>query len=227
MKHTMFLTMLAAALLGSGVANAAETLYASQYTSGSITLGSSKTYDELVVDTPLTLTTKNGYLVLSDGATFKFRAGNSGAICSISTAANLPDNYNSILPQGSGGAYYFSFDDGAQALIAASSGTPITLIQDQNMQCKGFDVPDGTTLTLNGAGYNQTVEMNGVSFTYVGPQSSDYTFKAGQIGFTGYYDGSHALKLVVGGSPTPEPTTGTLGLLALAALSARRRRIFK
>ena len=118
----------------------------------------------------------------------------------------------------------FAFNTDAQAVVAASAGTPITLIQDQNEASKGFRVVGGTTLTLNGAVAGEKVNMGGVSFTYVGPKASDYTFKEGEIGFTGYEEGSHALKLVANGKPTPEPTTGTLSLLALAGLCARRRK---
>ncbi|MDO4954013.1 MAG: PEP-CTERM sorting domain-containing protein [Akkermansia sp.] len=227
MRQTLYLTtMFAAALLGSGVANAAETLYASDYTGGSITLGSAYTYDKLVVDTPLTL---GNYLDLYNGATLAFSKENGAdAICSIFTAESRGAS-PTVFFNNTGDVYNFTFDAGAQAIVAASAGTPITLISDLNEDCGGFSFyyggsPSMTTLTLNGVGYNQTVEMGGVQFTYVGPQEDTYTFQEGEIGFTGYYQGSHALKLVANGKPTPEPTTGTLSLLALAGLCARRRK---
>ena len=228
MKHSLFLTILAAALLGSEVANAATTLYASGYTNGYISLGSTKIYDKLVVDVPLTLTGSSGYLDLYDGATIEFQKKQAAeAICSIFTSAER--NIGSVYFNKTGDVYNIAFDADAQAIVAASAGTPITLIEDLNKGNAGFKfgggaTPSNTTLTLNGVGYNETVELGGVSFTYVGPQEDTYTFKAGEIGFTGYYDGSHALNLVVGGKPTPEPTTGTLSLLALAGLCARRRK---
>ena len=229
MKHSLFLTMLAAALLGSGVANAAGTLKASDYTGGSIVLGSAESYDTLAVDTPLTMTgVLLGYLDLYDGATIAFsKESGAEAICRIFTHAE--QSGSTVYFNNTGDVYNIAFDADAQAVVAASAGTPITLIQDLNMDSRGFNFyggisPSDTTLTLNGVGYNQTVEMGGVQFTYVGPQSSDYTFKEGEIGFTGYDFGSHALNLVVGGGSVPEPTTGTLSLLALAGLCARRRR---
>ena len=231
MKHTLFLTtMLAAALLGSGVANAAGTLKASDYTEDDIVLGTGKDYNTLVVDTPLTLTGYNGYLDLYNGATFAFSKKNGAeAICSIFTAESRSDSTYTVYFNGVGDVYNFTFDDGAQAVVAASAGKTITLIEDLNKDCKGFGfyggaTPSNTTLTLNGAVAGETVNMNGVQFTYVGPQGSDYAFKEGEIGFIGYAQGSHNLSLVANGKPTPEPTTGSLSLLALAGLCARRRR---
>ena len=230
MRQTLFLTVLAAALLGSGVANAAGTLKASEYTGGSITLGSGKTYDTLAVNVPLTLIGGNSVLNLNNGATIEFQKKQAAdEICSIFTTEQLS---KATIPPvsflGFSSVYNFTFDDGAQAIVAASAGKTITLIHDITKDSPGFSgvgIPM-STLTLNGKGYNETVEMGGVSFTYVGPQEDTYTFKAGEIGFTGYYAGSHALNLMVGPSPAPvpEPTTGTLSLLALVALAARRRK---
>ena len=222
MKHSLFLTILAAALMGSGVANAAGTLKASEYKGGIILLGSTEDYDTLAVDTPLTLTGV-GYLNLYNGATFAFSKENEAeAICSIYTPAEKKST--TVYFNLAGDVYNITFDDGAQTVVAASAGKAITLIQDRNMAGEGFFVASGTTLKLNGAVAGETVNMNGVSFTYVGPQSSDYTFKEGEIGFTGYKYGSHNLSLVANAPAVPEPTTGTLSLLALAGLCARRRR---
>ena len=229
--------MFAAAILGSGVANAAETLYASQYgTPGypgrTITLGSAESYDKLVVNVPLTLTSLWGYLDLYDGATLAFSKENGAdSICGIFISEEQEDE--TIYFNESGDVYNITFDADAQSVVAASAGKTITLIQDLNMASQGFNFcflnaePSDTTLLLNGVGaggYNKPVVLNGVEFTYVGPKESDYVFKAGEIGFTGYYEHSHALNLVVGGGSVPEPTTGTLSLLALAGLCARRRR---
>ncbi|MDO4221441.1 MAG: PEP-CTERM sorting domain-containing protein [Akkermansia sp.] len=235
MKHSLFLTILAAALLGSGVANANEagTLYASQYgtpdhLAESISLGSSRKDDKLVVDVPLTLTGNMGYLSLYNGATIEFQKKQEAeAICSISTSAAR--THQTVCFYQTGGVYNIAFNADAQAIVAASAGTPITLIKDLNTGNDGFtfvgDIsPSDTTLQLNGAGYNAPVVLDGVQFTYVGPKADDYIFQEGEIGFTGYYAGSHALKLVANGKPTPEPTTGTLSLLALAGLCARRRK---
>ena len=214
MKKTLFITMLAAALLGSGVANAAETLYASDYTGGPIRLGSAKTYDKFVVDTPLTQTGSMSGFDLYDGATLEFLADSSGAICCIFTPAEREDE--TVYFNDTDDVYNIAFNDDAQSVVAASTGKSITLIQDLNEDSEGFcfwdTVPSDTTLTLNGKGYNETVELDGVSFTYVGPKESDYTFKAGEIGFTGYEYGSHALNLVVGDGSVPEPTTTTASL---------------
>ena len=223
----MFLTMiLAAALLGSGVANAAGTLKASEYTGGVISLADFDDYNKLVVDTPLTLTGNMATLWLNQHATIEFQKEQAAeAICSIFTTEQLrraddpPVSFN-----GGKVAYNFMFDDGAQAIVAASAGKTITLIHDITKDSVGFSCNSSATLTLNGKGYNETVEMGGTQFTYVGPKESDYVFQTGEIGFTGYYEGSHALNLVVGGKPTPEPTTGTLSLLALAGLCIRRRK---
>ncbi len=214
MKKTLFITMLAAALLGSGVANAAETLYASDYTGGAILLGSAYTYDKLVVDTPLTQTGSMSGFDLYDGATLEFLTDSSGAICGIFTSAEQEDEtvyFNDV-----DSIFDIAFNDDAQSVVAASTGKSITLIQDLNEDSEGFcfwdTEPSDTTLKLNGKGYNETVELDGVSFTYVGPKESDYTFKAGEIGFTGYENGSHALNLVVGDGSVPEPTTTTASL---------------
>ena len=226
MKHTLFLTMMAAALLGSGVANAAQTLYAKDYTDNSIHLGSAKDYDTLVVDTPLTLTGLNGFLDLYHGATIQFQKKQEAEeICNIFTSKRRP--LRTVCFNYSRSVYNITFDDDAQTVVAASAGTPITLIQDLNMASDGISffstTPAETILKLNGAVAGQTVNMNGVQFKYIGPQSDTYTFKEGEIGFKGYYEGSHNLSLVIGGS-VPEPTTGSLSLLALAGLCARRRR---
>ncbi len=228
MKHSLFLTILAAALLGSGVANAAGTLYASNYTEDDIVLGTDEDYNTLVVDTPLTMKGDSlGYLDLYDGATLAFSKENGAdAICRIFTPAE--QSGRTVYFNNAGDVYNIAFDDGAQAIVAASAGTPITLIEDLNKGGKGFGfnwiTPSQTTLTLNGVESGNPVELGGVQFTYVGPKAADYVFQTGEIGFTGYYDGSHALNLVANGKPTPEPTTGTLSLLALAGLCARRRR---
>ena len=236
MKHTLFLTtMLAAALLGSGVANAAETLKASEYMGKPIKkpikVGSSQTYDTLVVDTPLTLTGNTTTLLLYNGATIEFQKKQAAdEICSIFTTEQLRSATDyPVYFTPSNAVYNFMFDAGAQSIVAASTGKAITLIHDITKDSPGFVFingasPSNTTLTLNGKGYNETVELGGVQFTYVGPKEDTYTFKAGEIGFTGYYTRSHALNLVVGGGSVPEPTTGTLSLLALAGLCARRRR---
>ena len=211
MKKTLFITMLAAALMGSGVANA-ETLYASDYTDGPIRLGSAYTYDKLVVDTPLTQTGSMSGFDLYDGATLEFLADSSGAICCIFTPAEREDE--TVYFNDTDDVYNIAFNDDAQSVVAASAGKSITLIQDLNEDSEGFcfwdTEPSDTTLTLNGKGYNETVELDGVSFTYVGPKESDYTFKAGEIGFTGYEYGSHALNLVVGSVPEPTTTTASL-----------------
>ena len=222
--------MFAAALLGSGVANAAGTLKASDYTEDDIVLGTDwQEYDTLVVDTPLTLTGEFGWLDLYDGATLAFSKKNGAeAICSIFTSVDEYGCAAVYFNYPAGSVYNITFDDGAQSVVAASAGTPITLIQDLAMGGYGFHfymLPSQTTLTLNGAEAGGTVVLDSVSFTYVGPQEDGYTFKEGEIGFKGYYTGSHALILEHGGgSPTPEPTTGSLSLLALAGLCARRRR---
>ena len=235
MKQNLIISLFAAALLGSGVANAAGTLYASQYgtpdyTGRTIKLGSAESYDKLVVDVPLTLTSLWGYLDLYDGATLAFSKKNGAdSICGIFISAEQEDE--TVYFNESGDVYNITFDADAEAIVAASAGTPITLIEDLNKESEGFNFcflnaePSDTTLKLNGKGYNETVVLDGVSFTYVGPKESDYVFQTGEIGFTGYYGGSHALKLVVGNAtPTPEPTTGTLSLLALAGLCIRRRK---
>ena len=224
MKHTLFLTtMLAAALLDSGVANAAGTLYPKDYTDGDISLGFFGLYDTLVVDTPLTLTGDSGFLDLSNGATIQFQKKQAAEeICSIFTSAER-GKFTTVYFSLDDDVYNITFDAGAQTVVAASAGKPITLIQDLNMESAGFYLADSTILKLNGAVAGQTVNMNGVQFKYIGPQSDTYTFKEGEIGFKGYYEGSHNLSLVVGGS-VPEPTTGSLSLLALAGLCARRRR---
>ena len=224
MKNTLILTMLAAAFLGIGVANAAGTLYPKDYTGGAIELGSAKDYDKLVVDIPLTLTSAYGCLDLDNGATFQFQKKQAAeAICSISTSESLYGGFNSVYFKNLADVY-ITFDGDAQTVVAASAGKAITLIQDLAMASKGFSVAPTATLKLNGAVAGETVVLDGVSFTYVGPQSSDYTFKEGEIGFTGYENGSHNLSLVANGKPTPEPATGSLSLLALAGLCARRRR---
>ena len=235
MKNTLILTMLAVAFLGSGVANAAGTLYPKDYTGGAIKLGGPQDYDKLVLDAPLTLTGDKGSLFLYGGATIEFQKEKAAeAICSIFTTEQLRRaTDNPVSFRGNGPVYNFTFDDGAQAIVAASAGKTITLIHDITKDSVGFGFdgslsPSNTTLLLNGVGaggYNKPVVLGGVSFTYVGPKADDYTFQEGEIGFTGYYQGSHALNLVVGNAtPTPEPTTGTLSLLALAGLCARRRR---
>ena len=229
MKLNLIISVFAAALLGSGVANAAGTLYAKDYTGGSIVLGSEKTNDTLAVNVPLTLTgVLLSYLDLYDGATLAFSKENGAdAICRIFTQAE--QSGGTVYFNNTGDVYNIAFDADAQAVVAASAGTPITLIQDLNMASTGFcfffgTSPSNTTLTLNGAVAGETVVLNGVEFTYVGPKADDYVFQTGEIGFTGYEDGSHNLSLVANGKPTPEPTTGTLSLLALAGLCARRRR---
>ena len=230
MKNTLILTtMLAAAFLGRGVAKEAGTLYPKDYTGGQINLGLGFTYDKIVVDAPLTLTGDNGRLLLYGGATIEFQKEKAAeAICSIFTTEQLSKATTSPVSFFERTSYNFTFDDGAWSVVAASAGKTITLIHDITKDSPGFGFGAGAspsnTITLNGKGYNETVEMGGVSFTYVGPQEDTYTFKEGEIGFTGYYKGSHALNLVVGGGSVPEPTTGTLSLLALAGLCARRRR---
>lgn len=230
MKHSLCLSMFAAALLGSGVANAAGTLYASQYgtpdyTDKYIVLSSDWDYIKLVVDTPLKLKGREGELDLCDGATIEFQKNKEAEdICCIFTSVELHNGVRTVFFNDSSDVYNFTFNDDAQGIIAASAGKPITLIQDLNMESAGFCLADSTTLKLNGAVAGETVVLDGVSFTYVGPQEDGYTFKEGEIGFTGFYHGSHNLSLVVGGGSVPEPTTGTLSLLALAGLCARRRR---
>ena len=228
MKHSLFLTILTAALLGSGVANAAGTLYPKDYTGGKIVLGSDDDYDTLAVNVPLTLTGGSGYLNLHNGATLAFSKENGAeAICSISTTEERNGNSYTVYFGAFSGevwGYNFTFDDGAQAVVAASAGTPITLIQDLDEDCKGFRVYNEVNFQLNGKVSGETVVLNGVQFTYVGPKADGYTFQEGEIGFTGFYEGSHNLSLVANAPAVPEPTTGTLSLLALAGLCARRRR---
>lgn len=226
MKKTLFTTLLAAVLLDGGSVNAGETLYASQYSSGSFTLGNGKDYTELVMDTSLTLIGAGAYPDMYNGATIRFRKDeDTEEMCCIFTSANRMAN--TFIFREAISPFNLTFDADAGTLIAASAGKPITLIQDLNMDSLGFcfawTTPADSTLAINGKVSGETVVMNGVPFKYVGPQPDDYHFRSGEIGFTGYYDGSHALKLVVG-DDLPEPTTGTLSLLALAALAARRRK---
>lgn len=62
-------------------------------------------------------------------------------------------------------------------------------------------------------------------YDYVGAVASAEALQAGQFGYI-YTDTASAdsVTLVVKGLSTPEPTTATLSLLALAGLAARRRR---
>ena len=225
MKKSLFITMLAAAIMGSGLAEAKSVLRASEYTDQYLWFGSDEDYVKFVVDQTLTLTSLSADICLYDGATFEFLSDNSGALCCIYTPTARVGFFtvDFINPAD---VYNFTIQEAAQAVVAASNGTPMTLIEDLCLETKGFSFPsedpEATTILLNGAGYGETVSIDGLQFTYVGPKEDGYVFQAGEIGFTGYNQGSHKLSLVA--KPTPEPTTGTLSLLALAALAARRRR---
>lgn len=234
MKQNLIISLFAAALLGSGVANAAETLYASQYDGSSpIDIGPHSSWDTLVMDEPLWLTGQDSdmlyFAMLYNGATIEFQKNKDyETINSLSISLEV-ELGSPIIFSGPKDIYNFTFDAGAEEIIAASAGTPIMLIEDLNTSSFGFHfmltTPSDTTLKLNGVGYDGTVVMNGIPFKYVGPKANEAAIMQGEIGILGYAEASRALSLVAKApAPVPEPTTGSLSLLALVALAARRRR---
>ncbi len=104
-------------------------------------------------------------------------------------------------------------------------------------QLKGVTLADGSTLTLtlsedllSGAGEDFSIILEGVSLeenavvTLIVQPENGVT---SSVTMTGYTQESGSVKIEMRGesdATVPEPTTATLSLLALAALTARRRR---
>lgn len=86
-------------------------------------------------------------------------------------------------------------------------------------------------VSIEGIAVGNTVTLVGTSqkasFTYVGRKTGLDEIQEGEIAWLNKYN-TTSLNLIakLNGAPipVPEPTTGTLGLLALSALAARRRR---
>ena len=230
MKNTFIFSVLVAALMTGQAFAVKDVLNASEYVNGSVVLtnvgSSDNMYEKLVLDQPLVITNYNASLDLRDGATIEFQVKDDG-LCDIGPSPEEVQHtlFLSNFKEDQKAIYNFLFNDKAQQLIVSTPSFQHTLIStnEAGMHFMNFITPEDTIIKLNGANYGETVELGGVSFTYVGPKPDDYVFMNGEIGLTGYYESSRGLKLVVGPS-VPEPTTGTLSLLALAALAARRRR---
>ena len=213
MKKMLFTIAVAAALPASR-AFAGEALYASEYAGdGPIVLGKNMGYDMLCMNHDLVMP-----------GDFSLSIYNESEILFES----FPDTVFSITTgegpyfNGAGSVYCFTISGFDLSAIPADSGMEKTLISSDGMVFRDCS-PEQTTIKLNRAGYGEALDIGGIPYTYVGPKPDEYVFMSGEIGFTGYYEGSRALKLVVVGA-IPEPATGALSLLALAALAARRRR---
>ncbi len=226
MKTTLILTLMVAAMAESQ-AFAADQLKASDYKGGVIYLGTEADYNPLIMDKPLTLQgTDQKYIDVYDGAKFEFQTEDN----QINTIT-IRDLEGATWPGvvfHMNNTYDISFDTAAQSLISTAPNVTVPLITIET-EGKGFlfydTNPTTTTLKLQGVAQGGQVSMNGVQYTYVGAQEDGYNFQAGEIGFTGYKAGSCVLNLVAKApDPVPEPATGTLSLLALGALAARRRR---
>lgn len=218
MKNLIATLIATAALVGSQ-ASAANAKKASDYITdkGIPEIGTSKDYDTFIVDVPLVL--NYDVLALYDGAHVEFQAQNS-AICTITGSfANV-----CFEDEVSGSHYDFVFEDPlAQQLISSQEECIIPLISTG----QGLVFWDWKPiLTLNEVEYGGQVELGGTMFTYKAPIASPGELQAGEIAFMGFADSSPQLSIVAKSavSPVPEPATGTLSLLALAALAARRRK---
>lgn len=108
--------------------------------------------------------------------------------------------------------------------FAQEGGGTVTLAPKFNQLGPGpvyiQEIAEGNTVTLVGTSQK-------ASFTYVGRKTGLDEIQEGEIAWLNKWN-TTSLNLIakLNGAPipVPEPTTGTLGLLALSALAARRRR---
>ena len=90
--------------------------------------------------------------------------------------------------------------------------------------CSGYQSGGRGPVQFLGVDVNNTVQLGGSEVLFKGVVASKDALQTNEVGLVwGTYDMTLVGKV---GSPTPvpEPTTGTLSLLALAGLCARRRR---
>lgn len=228
MKNTYIFVITAAALMGSQTF-ANEQFKASEYQSGIIYLGTGggDQYETLVMDQNLTLAGGDkDYIDVYNGSKFLFEASGSTIFTVNIPGEELDSTWNRIFFH-ENDTYDISFDSTAQSIISSSPDFSLSLftLSGKGIEFYGDSHNPGTTnLKLQNVEAGNKVSIDGVEYTYVGPKDDEYVFMQGEIGFTGYQQGSFAINLVAKAPAVPEPATGSLSLLALAGLCARRRR---
>lgn len=212
MKKTLFLSLLAAALMG--VQAFAAEYKITDYEGSDLTLNAG---DTLIIDTGyayLDSLTTNGSCTLSFvcGSYFDMPSADlSDSAIDITITPNVAttwlDSFNDE-ERGEGGSVY---------VLHTESSITLT----------------NTTFTFEGAGvggtFTLTCETGIVGGTFVGRVNKVEDLKDGQVGWI-YEEirGDEGTVLLAGRNlsapTTPEPATATLSLLALAGLASRRRR---
>ncbi len=208
MKHNLFFSMLAAALMG-GQVFAEPTVYkVSDYSEGSIiSIGNNdakldvdaqKTLARVVapsVSQCLTLDYQ-GEFVLKASGQISMPLKGMGVLNITSTVDTVKTSWEDAFSEDGGGSITLSSGN-----IYSSHGSVQFFGQDKD----------------------NTVKLGNSEVKFMGVVDALSALDMNQVGVVW---GSNDITLVgkIGSSPTPEPTTGSLSLLALAGLCARRRR---
>lgn len=198
------------------VDGAVEGLEALAATSGDITL--QKVEDVLAV-TSLSIGENKTVAVYAPGA----ETANAPVESTLNVTETLTSATGSTLLSNLvlGNGATLALDDKLTLGSQLTLGTGMTLGGALNTQVQGLEAGSQVDLITSAANTTLTYAGNG----YDGQDANTYfsNLAAGQ--YTIVADGTHVAIQKTGSSPVvPEPTTGTLSLLALAGLMARRRR---
>ena len=203
MKNTLFLTMMAAALLG-GQVFAEPVVYKVSESSGALNItapeamiivDANKTFDEIYADAPKHLT-------------LDYQCDIRLAAMEIYTPDEGVLNITSSVP---------SVASAWEETFSVAEGGSITL-------CRAVMYLDDLDATVQffGKDKDSTVQLGNTKVMFVGEVDSKDALAMNQVGVV--WAGTDVMLVGKVQKSVPEPTTGTLSLLALAGLCARRRR---
>ena len=207
MKHSLFLTMMAAALLGGQVFAESRIFKVSDYENqGEMVLDAEES--KVVVDTQKTLLGVSGFY--PDILTLDYQGD---FVLTASEYLDTPDrgvlNITTTVP-----AVATTWEDA----FSVEGGGSITL-------CAGSIDSTFGPVQFFGTAVDSTVQLGNSDVKFIGKVDALSDLAMNQVGVVlGETEITLVGKIGTEPSPVPEPTTGSLSLLALAGLCARRRR---
>ena len=205
MKHTLFLTMMAAALLGGQVFAKTYSVHDDWSDEGLVSISgmeattirvdAQKTFRAIAANPPSLTLDYQGEFVLN--ASIYINMPGDGVLNITSTLDAMKTMWENA----------FSVEGGGSITLCSSK-----TIQETNRSVQFFSTDA-----------NNTVQLGESEVKFMGIVDALSDLAMNQVGVV-WGDRDMLLVGKIGSSPVPEPTTGSLSLLALAGLCARRRR---
>ena len=208
MKHSLFLTALAAALLGGQEFAYSEELHVKDI--NDVYFEDEAPYELVIyVDAQKTL----GYCAMQDVVSLTLNY--QGDFVFTSQYINLPmDGWFNITTTVD--AVKTKWEDA----FSVDGGGSITLCSATSSLGESY----GLQFQFFGKGANNTVQLGDSEVKFMGVVASKDALQTNEVGLVWAGKDISLVGKVEAPAPVPEPTTGTLSLLALAGLCARRRR---